>query len=104
MNAVKKLIAALDRLQQSRPWLAFPIAVWKKFGDDQAGNLAALIAYYGFASLFPLLLAVGRLSPILIVIVCLRGKRPASLAAHSVAARSRRGGEREREFAGRRAA
>jgi membrane protein len=56
MNAVKKLIAALDRLQQSRPWLAFPIAVWKKFGDDQAGNLAALIAYYGFASLFPLLL------------------------------------------------
>ena len=56
MNALKKLIAKLDRLQQSRPWLAFPVAVWKKFGDDQAGNLAALIAYYGFASLFPLLL------------------------------------------------
>jgi YihY family inner membrane protein len=56
MNALKKLIAALDRQQQRRPWLAFPIAVWKKFGDDQAGNLAALIAYYGFASLFPLLL------------------------------------------------
>ena len=28
----------------------------KKFGDDQGGNLAALIAYYGFFSLFPLLL------------------------------------------------
>jgi YihY family inner membrane protein len=56
MDALKKLIAALDRLQQSQPWLAFPVAVWKKFGDDQAGNLAALIAYYGFASLFPLLL------------------------------------------------
>src|SRR5712675_371034 len=56
MDALKKLIAALDRQQQRRPWLAFPIAVWKKFGDDQAGNLAALIAYYGFASLFPLLL------------------------------------------------
>jgi YihY family inner membrane protein len=56
MNALKKLVAKLDRLQQSRPWLAFPVAVWKKFGDDQAGNLAALIAYYGFASLFPLLL------------------------------------------------
>ena len=56
MNALKKLIAKLDRLQQNRPWLAFPVAVWKKFGDDQAGNLAALIAYYGFASLFPLLL------------------------------------------------
>ena len=56
MDALKKLIAALDRLQQSQPWLAFPVAVLKKFGEDQAGNLAALIAYYGFASLFPLLL------------------------------------------------
>src|SRR5690349_13540864 len=35
---------------------AFPYAVIKKFGDDQAGYLAALIAYYGFFSLFPLLL------------------------------------------------
>jgi membrane protein len=30
----------------------------KKFGDDQAGNLAALIAYYGFLSLFPLMLVL----------------------------------------------
>ena len=30
----------------------------KKFGDDQAGQLAALIAYYGFVSLFPLLLVL----------------------------------------------
>jgi YihY family inner membrane protein len=58
MNALKKRVAALDRFQQNRPWLAFPVAVWKKFGDDQAGNLAALIAYYGFASLFPLLLVL----------------------------------------------
>ena len=36
--------------------LAFPVGVWRKFGDDQAGNLAALIAYYGFVSVFPLLL------------------------------------------------
>jgi membrane protein len=56
MNAVKRLLAAADRLQQSRPWLAVPVATWKKFGDDQAGNLAALIAYYAFAALFPLLL------------------------------------------------
>ena len=33
-------------------------AVVKKFGDDGAGQLAALIAYYGFASLFPLLLVL----------------------------------------------
>ena len=36
---------------------AVPIAVVKKFGDDNAGSLAALVAYYGFLSLFPLLLA-----------------------------------------------
>ncbi len=30
----------------------------KKFGDDEAGSMAALIAYYGFVSLFPLLLVL----------------------------------------------
>jgi YihY family inner membrane protein len=32
--------------------------VIKKFGDDQGGNLAALVAYYAFFSLFPLLLVM----------------------------------------------
>jgi membrane protein len=36
--------------------LAVPVAVLKKFGDDQGGNLAALIAFRAFFSLFPLLL------------------------------------------------
>ena len=48
----------LDRYQQRHAWLGFPLAVMKKFGDDQAGNLAALIAYYAFFSLFPLLLVL----------------------------------------------
>ena len=30
----------------------------KKFGDDQAGNLVALLAYYAFLATFPLLLAL----------------------------------------------
>ncbi len=38
--------------------LAFPVAVWSKFNDDQAGNLAALIAYFAFAAIFPLLLVL----------------------------------------------
>jgi len=46
----------LDRRQQERPRVAFVAAVIKKFGDDQAGQLAALISYYAFVSLFPLLL------------------------------------------------
>jgi membrane protein len=58
MNLVKRLMARADQLQQRHAWLAFPIATWKKFGDDQAGNLAALIAYYAFASIFPLLLVL----------------------------------------------
>jgi YihY family inner membrane protein len=48
----------MDSLQQRLPVLAFPFAVVKKFGDDSAGSLAALISYYGFLSLFPLLLAL----------------------------------------------
>ena len=47
---------ALDRRQQRSPRLGFVVAVVKKFSDDQAGQLAALISYYAFVSLFPLLL------------------------------------------------
>jgi YihY family inner membrane protein len=51
-------VRAFDRYQQRHRWLAIPIAVIKKFSDDQAGNLAALVAYYSFFSLFPLLLVL----------------------------------------------
>ncbi len=56
MNLTDRLHALDHRQQQSR--LAFLAAVVKKFADDQAGQLAALIAYYGFVSLFPLLLVL----------------------------------------------
>ncbi len=58
MNLGEKAIRAADELQQRHAWLAVPVAVWKKFGDDQAGNLAALIAYYAFVAIFPLLLVL----------------------------------------------
>jgi membrane protein len=48
--------ARIDGFQQRHRWLGFPIAVVYKFVDDQGGYLAALITYYGFLSLFPLLL------------------------------------------------
>jgi hypothetical protein len=41
----------LERRQQKRTRIAFVAAVVKKFSDDQAGQLAALIAYYAFVSL-----------------------------------------------------
>lgn len=55
---MKGVTAALDAFQQRHRTLAFPIAVWRKFGDDQAGSLAALISYYAFLSTFPLLLVL----------------------------------------------
>ena len=58
MNPAEKTIKLVDRFQRRFPWLAFPVAVWKKFGDDEAGNLAALVAYYAFVSIFPLLLVL----------------------------------------------
>ena len=46
----------MDRFQSRRLWAAVPVAVWRKFADDQAGYLAALVCYFGFVALFPLLL------------------------------------------------
>jgi YihY family inner membrane protein len=48
----------LDETQGRIPALSFPVAVVKKFGEDDAGHLAALIAYFGFFSIFPLMLAL----------------------------------------------
>jgi len=50
------LTAGLDRFQQAHPAAGFPLAVVYKFADDQGGYLAALMSYYGFLSLFPLML------------------------------------------------
>ena len=58
MNVVQRAVRVADRLQQRHAWLAVPVAVWKKFGDDRAGNLAALVAYYAFVAIFPLLLVL----------------------------------------------
>lgn len=55
-NIFVRVLEAVDRFQRNRPWLAFPVAVVKKFGDDHSSRLAALVSYYGFFSLFPLLL------------------------------------------------
>jgi membrane protein len=56
MNVVDRALGALDRAQRRWRWIAFPYAVMKKFSDDQVGHLAALMAYYAFLSVFPMLL------------------------------------------------
>jgi membrane protein len=46
----------LDNFQRAHRWAALPLAVIYKFVDDEGAYLAALLTYYGFVSLFPLLL------------------------------------------------
>ncbi|MDX6365253.1 MAG: hypothetical protein QOK30_329 [Nocardioidaceae bacterium] len=46
----------LDAFQRAHRWAAFPLAVVYKFIDDQGSYLSALITYYAFLGLFPLLL------------------------------------------------
>jgi len=51
-----RAVDSLDAYQRRHRWLGFPLAVVYKFADDQGPYLTALITYYGFLSLFPLLL------------------------------------------------
>jgi len=56
INWVERQIRRADRFQQCHAVIGFPWAVIQKFGNDQAGSKAALMAYYGLFALFPLLL------------------------------------------------
>jgi YihY family inner membrane protein len=51
-------IRVYDKFQQRHRALAIPMAVLRKFGNDQGGSLAALVAYYAFFSVLPLLLVM----------------------------------------------
>lgn len=50
------MVGWLDRLQRRNRAVGVVVAVIYKYLDDQGGYLSALITYYGFVSLFPLLL------------------------------------------------
>jgi membrane protein len=55
-NWFEKLQTRFDAFQQAHPLVGYPYAIIKKYSDDEAGYQAALIAYYGFLSFFPLLI------------------------------------------------
>ena len=57
MNHFNKIAHRLDDFQQKHTPLAFLVAVARRYGDDKVGKQAALITYYGFLAVFPLLLA-----------------------------------------------
>jgi membrane protein len=50
------VIDRLDRFQRNHRRAGLPIAVIYKFVDDQGNYLAALVTYYGFLAIVPLLL------------------------------------------------
>jgi len=52
-------IPRFDAFQRRHRLLGYPIAVFYKYFDDTGAYLAALLAYYGFISLFPLLLLLS---------------------------------------------
>jgi membrane protein len=54
---MRGILERVDRWQRRHALGGFPAAVFKKFSEDRASSLAALVAYYAFFSLFPLLLA-----------------------------------------------
>jgi YihY family inner membrane protein len=53
---VETVVRRVDEFQQRHTVLGFPFAVLQKFGNDQGGSKAALIAYYGLFAVFPLLM------------------------------------------------
>jgi YihY family inner membrane protein len=59
MKQLDNLLGHIDQFQQKHTFLSLPIAVIRRFGEDNAGHQAALITYYGFLSLFPLLLVAA---------------------------------------------
>ncbi|MFF2951733.1 YihY/virulence factor BrkB family protein [Kitasatospora sp. NPDC057965] len=59
MNPIERALRAVDRFQQRHRPPAFVFGVIKKYGDDRGGLLCALLTYYGFVALIPLLLLLS---------------------------------------------
>jgi membrane protein len=62
MKKLHKLGLKLDNYQNRSNFLGFSVAVIKKHNEDEAGRHAALLTYYLFSSLFPLLLVLTTLT------------------------------------------
>jgi uncharacterized BrkB/YihY/UPF0761 family membrane protein len=58
VNPAESVLRRVDDWQQRSPVVAPVFGVIRKFGDDRGPSLSALLAYYGFLSLFPLLLVL----------------------------------------------
>ena len=59
------MLDRVDQIQQRHPVLGFPYAVIKRYGEDHGGWLGSLISYYGFFSLYPLLVVFATAATLL---------------------------------------
>ena len=50
------VVRDVDRFQRRHPVIGFPLAVVYKYFDDQGPFLAAIISFYAFVAIFPLML------------------------------------------------
>ena len=66
MKQLTRAIKAFDTYQQKHPVLGFPIAVLLKYEQDEAPHQAALLTYYTFLSLFPLMLILLSITELLL--------------------------------------
>jgi YihY family inner membrane protein len=66
MNRLERVVLVFDEWQQRHPVIGFPVAVIKKFNDDQAGQRVSLLAYYSFVAAFPLLLTLTAIAGVLL--------------------------------------
>lgn len=53
---IPRIVNGIDSFQRRHTFIGFPYGVLKKFGDDQASYQIAILTYYAFLSIFPLLL------------------------------------------------
>jgi membrane protein len=51
-------VERLDRAQQEHEKLGIAVATFKKYSEDSSSNLASMIAFWAFFSIFPLFLAL----------------------------------------------
>jgi len=86
MNPVERVARDFDGWQQRHAAVGFPIAVVKKFSDDQAGYLVSLLAYYAFVAAFPLLLALTAIGTSTWTVIVVIGAIFAPLIARTVRA------------------
>ncbi|MEU6895510.1 YihY/virulence factor BrkB family protein [Streptomyces sp. NPDC046557] len=61
MNRAEVVVRRIDLFQQRHAVVGLPFAVVQKFGNDQAGGKATVIAYYALFAIFPLLLVFSTL-------------------------------------------